>query len=329
MSMLLVGCVNTPYVEKKQVRVPAWYLNLSEQQYEIIGYGSGNTLESAKTVARNDIAKSLVVHIQSEFKVDVESTKETLRRYTESHIHEYTNIVLTDANLIHSKQIDDIFYVALSYKNLPLGKKVKKEFTGMMLQKMKQNSLYYNSFFSTTLQSLFGYIPDYDLFFKNGLYYLHIEDKLFALKGNELRLFFFEKQSQKVSIKASSKRLSANDFFHFDIAVKAAGYLNLLQVDEEGRVIVHVDNLAVKANERSTYPDLKLYDGLQAGIINNAEQISEQYMAVLCKKRLDFSLFEHASQSFNANDEAMRYPELGKMIGECYYASSVVKTIKQ
>jgi hypothetical protein len=326
--IILTGCASTPSAEKKQPSAPAWYLNLSEQQHEIIGYGSGDSLEEAKTVARNDIAKSLVVHIKSEFKVDEEATEETLSRNIESHINEYTDIVLTDARVIHLKQIGNVFYVALLYENLPLGQKIKKTFTGMVLPKMSQNSLYRNAFFSTTLKSLFGYIPEYELFFKNGLYYLHMKDKTFVLKKSDLRLFFFEKQSEEVSLAASSKYLHTNDFFHFIITVKKAGYLNLLQVDEEGRVIVHIDNQAVGTNEKSTYPDLKLYDGLQAGIVSSTDQISEQYMAVLCKKRLDFSLFEHASRSFNENDKAMRYPELNKMIGRCSYASSVLRIVK-
>ncbi|RLA71265.1 MAG: hypothetical protein DRG24_05695, partial [Epsilonproteobacteria bacterium] len=314
--IILVGCVNTTSVVTKQVNIPVWYLNILEQQHEIIGYGSGNSLEVAKTVARNEIAKSLVVYIQSEFTVDVKVTEKTLTRHSESHITEYTNIVLTDAKVLRSKQVDHTFYVALSYENLPLGQKIKKIFSATTLPKMKQHSLYQNAFFSTTLQSLFGYKPAYELFFKNGLYYLHMEHETFVLKESELRLFFFEKQSEHVSIKVSSKQLKTNDFFHFNIAANEAGYLSLLQVDEEGRVIVHMDNLEFKANEKVIYPDLKFYDGLQAGIVNSAEQISEQYMALLCKKRIDFSLFEHASQSFNKNSEAMRYPELGKMIDE-------------
>ena len=327
---LFSGCAGTPSADTgQQSAPPSWYTHLPVRQYEIIGYGSGASLEAAKTEARSDIAKSLVVRIRSEFRADTTATKELLKQNVELHIDEYTDVVLTDAKVIRSKQVSGIFYVALLYENLPLELKIKKAFNGMALPEMPQNSLYRYAFFSKTLKSQFGYIPAYSLFFKNGLYYLHMEEKVFALKKSDLRLFFFEKQSPEVSLAASSKHLHTDDFFHFNIAAKRAGYLSLLQVDEEGRVIVHIDNSAVKGNKNIVYPDLRLYDGLQAGIVNRADKISEQYVAALCSDRIDLGLFEHASRSFTESAEAIRYPQLNKMIGNCFYASTVLQTVRK
>ena len=327
LCLALVGCVASP--EKEQESTPTWYLTLQKNSSQIIGYGSGASLEIAKSIARNDIATSLKVSIKSDFTMKSVEHGNRAKRDVSSSMKEYTEVLLTDAKVLHSQELAGVFYVALVYDNLPLAQKVYRKLANTPLEKMRYDDFYYDAHFSKTLFSLFGYIPKYDLFFKNSLYYLYISDAVFVLSDSDLKRFFFEKESDTITLKASSKRLHVNDYFHFTLKTKKEGYVSLLEVDEEGRVIVHIDNIKMKADEKQTYPDLDIYDGLQAGIVNQNDTVDEQYMMLLCPKKIDLSLFEHISDSFNENKKAMRYCELSKMLMKCDYTSILLKTVKE
>jgi hypothetical protein len=319
--LFLAGCTQ-PDISKN---TPSWYLHLKADTDEIIGYGSADTLKAAKSIAREDIAKSLYVDIKSAFKIETKNSTKNVS----SSLDEYTDTVLTDAKVLRFEQMDSRFYVALSYENLPLAQKIKKEFAGKKLagkklDSMSQDDFFYDAMFSKKLYALFGYIPKYELYFKDGLYYLRISKRSFVLKESDLKYFLFEKNTKKIDIQPSSKHLHVREYFHFKILPKESGFISLLEIDEEGRVIVHIDNLKSEANSSLSYPDLEIYNGLEAGIVGKKESITEAYMAVLCRQRADLSLFEHISSAFNTNDKALRYPELVKVVKGCDFSSVVL-----
>ena len=338
-TLLLMGCGNNPSPKKSSIvkplkqitnnSLPFWYFKLPLNQYEIIGYGSGSSLEEAKTNARNDIAKSILVHIKSVsifYHTVTEKNKDfNQTKVVKSNIQEYTNIVLSEAKMIKSQKKDNKFYVALSYINLPLKDKVFREFKDYKLKHMNTKSIYYHSLFSEILKSKIGYIPHYDLIFKDGLYYLDIGNKLFVMQNSDLKLFFFNVSNPNIDFTVSSKSLKVNDFFHFNITSKKQGYLSLIEVDEEGRVIIHIDNKSVNKNQHLTYPDLKIYNGLEAGIINISHNIQEEYILAVCSEKINLSLFEHIDISYNTNNQALRYPKLNALISNCDYSAIILK----
>ena len=58
--------------------------------------------------------------------------------------------------------------------------------------------------------------------------------------------------------------------------------MSLIQVDEEGRIIVHIDNKKIKKNNNLVYPNLQIYNGLEAGIVNMSSNIQEEYILAVC-----------------------------------------------
>ena len=171
LTLVFIGCgsnftperTNTIKVSKKTKSdsFPSWYFKIPLHQYEIIGYGSGLSMEEAKTNARSDISKSLIVTIKSELNMnhtvkehgnDFDETKEF-----HSNISEYTNVVLSDAKLQKHERRNDTFYVALSYINLPLSEKIFFKLKGTKLQALHKVSIYKHSQFSEQLKSKFGF----------------------------------------------------------------------------------------------------------------------------------------------------------------------------
>lgn len=339
LTLLLIGCGgNTPQPKSNIIKLsqqnpavslPLWYLNIPLNQYEIIGYGSGLSMEEAKTNARNDIAKSILVHIKSESSFDntvIEENQDfNQTKIMKSNIHEYTNIILSEAKIIKQQKIENKFYVAFSYINLPLDEKVFKEFGGYKLKPIDKKSIYKYSLFSEMLKSKFGYIPNYDLIFKNGIYYLDIGNKLFVMQNSDLKLFFFNYSNSNISFRVSNNNLKVNDFFHFKISSKENGYMSLIQVDEEGRIIIHIDNKYVNKDNDLTYPNLKIYNGLESGIVDMSNNIQEEYIATICSNKINLSLFEHIGLSYNTNNQALRYPKLNTFMNNCEYSAIILK----
>lgn len=339
--LFTMGCTTTTTTlkqdmpDKKTLNIqainsaPNWYFKIPLNQYEIIGYGSGLSIEEAKANARNDISKSILVHIKSEsnFKHTViEKNKDfNQTKIMTSNIHEYTNIVLAESKMIKYQKTDNKFYVALSYVNLPLDEKIFKNFKNYKLKHINQKSIYKYSLFSEMLKSKFGYTPSYDLIFKNGIYYLNLGNKLFVMQNSDLKLFFFNYSNPDIDFKVSSNNLKTNDFFHFNISSAKNGYMSLIQVDEEGRIIVHIDNQKINKVHDLTYPDLKIYKGLEAGIVDMSNNIQEEYILTVCSEKINLSLFEHIDLSYNTNSKALRYPKLDALISSCDYSAIILK----
>ena len=324
LTLVFIGCKDNPTPANN---FPSWYFKIPLHQYEIIGYGSGLSMEEAKTNARSDISKSLIVTIKSELNLK-HAVKEQGNDFNEtkqfqSNISEYTNIILADAKLQRYQKINDTFYVAVSYINLPLDEKVYLHVKGKKLKPLSKTSIYHFTLFSEQLKTKFTYIPDYSLIFKDGLYYVNISNKLFVIKNSDLPLFFVSKENKNIDFWVSSKYLKDRDFFHFNIQSKLNGYISLLQVDEEGRVIVHLDNVENTSSRKFTYPNLELYNGLEAGIINEKSNVQENYILAICSKKLNLSNYEHISLKYNNNKNSLRFPTLERSIKRCEYSAII------
>jgi len=337
LTLIFLGCKNIPIPKKNNIievpkkdtnnTLPSWYFKIPLHQYEIIGYGSGLSIEEAKTNARSDISKSLIVTIKSELNTN-HTIKEHGNNFNEtkefqSHITEYTNIILADAKLRKYQKINGTFYVALSYINLPLTEKIYLKLKDTKLQPIDKRSIYNYSLFSEQLNKKFKYIPSYSLIFKDGLYYVNLNNKLFVINNSDLPLFFISKENKNIDFKISSKQLKSGDFFHFTIRSKLNGYISLLQVDEDGRIIVHLDNRENRSPFKFTYPNLELYNGLEAGIINEKNNVQENYILAICSNKLNLASYEHISLDYNINKTSLRFSRLDNLISECEYSAII------
>jgi hypothetical protein len=322
--LVLAGCTDGP-VPEQNAGTPSWYLNLPRQRETVIGYGEGASWQEAKAAARAEIARTLRVRVESDFASAMEVQGEAFERRLSSRVREYTDVALSGVRTVRKARTGGRYYVALAYDNLPLIEKVERRFRGKKLPRMKPGSLYWDAFFSRRLETVFGYRPEYTLFVKNGLYYLSIGGESFIMTQNELRLFFFEKRSAVLKVTPSARRLHPGKFFRFELAAGADGYLDFFEVDEAGRVVVHLENLPVKAGMEKVYPDPHLYRGLEAGIVTRAAHVQEMFLAALCPEHKDLSVFDTVTTAFDRNEDAIRYPALRGLLRDCETASVVLR----
>ncbi len=325
------GCEKYLSVENKIQETPSWYLKNSSNSTTIYGYASSATLNNAKSNAREDIAKSIRVKIQSSLSISTlsnnssELNEEEFSQQTKHSISEYTNTILTGIRLDKYTQIDKTWFVRMSYINLSTIQQIKKKFALTKLKVMNSNNPLISSTFSKNLKVSFGYIPNYTIFYKNGLFFLNIQKHNFILKDTDIKQFFFSKGDETIQLNTSSKYMKDGDFFHFSITNKNDNFISLIQIDEVGKVVVHFNNLKTK---QIIYPNLKLFEGLQVGIINDKDSAVEMYLAISCKEENNFAIFEQVGLNFNKRKDALRFPNLYNLINKCNYSSLIINTSK-
>lgn len=323
------GCKEQVKVENQVQKTPNWYLENSSSSTIIYGYGSSNTIEDAKSKAREDIAKTIKVKIQSSLSMTTKTKKsskfnsEDFTQQTQHSIDEYTNMILTNIKMNKHIQVNNTWFVRMSYTNLPIIQQIKKTFTSTKIKEMPESNPLINSNFSKNLKVSFGYSPNYTIFFKNDLFFLNIQNHNFILSINDIKKFFFSINNPNIKLISSKKQLKSGDYFHFDITHSNNGYISLIQIDEEGKIIVHLDNLTAK---NIIYPNLEMFEGLQAGILNNKDTAVEMYLAVSCKEKTNFAIFEQIGLDFNKNIDALRFPNLYNLINKCNYSSLIMRT---
>lgn len=324
------GCKEEPKVSNFQ-KLPSWYFKNSSDSTTIYGYGSSNTLKKAKSNAREDIAKSIKVKINSSLTMTSMSEKssmlhkELFSQQTKHSISEYTDMILSDIKVDKYIQVNNIWYVRMSYINLPIVEQIKKTFDSKKLVKMKKHNPLVNCNFSKNLKVSFGYIPNYTIFFKDAIFFINIQNNNFILSNSDIKQFFFSKLNDNIKLYTKNKHLKEGDYFHFSITHTNDNYVSLIQIDELGKIIVHFDNLKAK---QITYPNLELFEGLQSGITNNQNSAVEMYLAISCKEKNNFAIFEQVGLNFNEKQNATRFPNLYNLINSCEYSSLIIRTTK-
>lgn len=120
--------------QKKYFEIPQWYLNSPvNTQLFLYGSGEGDTLETAKLNALNNMASSLVVFVSSSFKTNIKSSiidgKETYSKNVSKDLKmEVQKIKFTNATVKNSQFADGKFYVLMQVNRLDLFSQQKVEF---------------------------------------------------------------------------------------------------------------------------------------------------------------------------------------------------------
>lgn len=187
---------------------------------------------------------------------------------------------------------------------------------------------YYKSYFSRKLQEYYDFVPKYTIEYKHNLFFVRINSKSILLNEKDIKLLFFETSFPSIMILSNKKNLANEAYFHIQTRINKEGYLSLFNIDEEGKVITLYSN-KLHTKGKYIFPDLDLYDGLQAKVPSNANQSVEFYIAVLCEEVNDFAIFDNVSdKTYNTNDNAVRFNLLYPLLKKCDYASTLIKISK-
>lgn len=104
-GLILIGCFGSS-------PLPSWYGKNQSSSEALIGFGSGESLESAKAIAMADLITQLSVRVDSRFSANTErSHSETLRSSSQNVELRSRNLELKDVQYTQSTFQDNRFYV--------------------------------------------------------------------------------------------------------------------------------------------------------------------------------------------------------------------------
>ena len=316
-KVLLIGLLLLVSVEASP---PKWYIenNLSVKAYENIGYGEGASKAEAKQNAKADISNSLQTTIKSSLIVNKNSTNDTYSKSINKNIEEISNVELDNLILIKSEYIDNVYYVAIKYINLPFAKKVRLKYEDVSSLKKETNSYLLNTLLLKELKDEFGFYPKTTINKGN----LTIGNHSFKIDKNILKKLFYSTLNNDFILNIP-KQLKYKDFYFINIKSKNSGYITLIQIYENGETSILLDNKKLKQNTTFTYPNKNEYDGLEAYLNDNQTKTKDLTIAMLCKDKKDFSYFDNIS--INKEKYSKVYGKVFDIMDECIVSSKIVE----
>ncbi len=328
LALFLSACSSQkPEVKEEIIIAPSWYLHVKSDSNKIIGYGEAKDREEALSLARDDIAKSISVKLHSDFMLDTKVSNEAITKELALSIHEVSDIELVNIEVLKEQRIKGYHFIALVYDDSSIFEKMQEIIDTKNPRKMREENIYYKTYFSQKLKERMGFVPDYKLSYKNGVIRVSLNSKQFLLKKSAIKLLFFEYNSRHIQLQLSQKNIYTKEYYSLAIEPQESGYISLFNIDEEAKVTAIFAN---KYAEQGTYtfPDLKKYEGYQSEALKGKNQSIEAYIVLYCNKKRDFALFDEVSKSYNHNSEAERLTTLYPLLNPCHYSSQLLK-VKQ
>ncbi len=321
--LLFVSCAN----QAKVSQGPSWYhsqIPQSQSSSKYLGYGDAKTLFEAKSIAKEEIAQSLLSHVESSFvsKTEVQKSKreENYNTQTQHNLKVTTKIDLQNLSVLKQEYANGRYFVLLEYENLDLAYRIKKSIPeiacGDVNEYIKSTPLY------KSIRSALSCDINLKLQRKNSAWYLGYKEKEFLLNGSEFEKLYVPRQSKLFDFKISKSVLKDGDSFYFRVESKKEGYITLLDVYENGIVTVLsesqkiVKSLQIPSKESDNY--------FEAAIVENSHDSSDLYVAVFSQKPLDMSRFSYADDEVLSSEVAYKFDELINMFSSLEYATLVV-----
>ena len=289
----LVGCsVHLPTVAAPNP--PQWYLHpesTPQNQGEWFGYGEGETLAIARQSAQRQLAESLRVAIkcQSESIQNYTSVDDRAIHIWNSECQQQLDLELTATQLVRQQQQGGVFYIQLSYLNLPLAERIRR-LVDLNAPHSKDPCPPHSPYWQQT--PLYGdlsrggvCVPPLRLGYnpESRLWGLELAQQHLILRQGELLQLFSrsESESEQLTLHPSKADLMLGDLWQLAIEAKAAGYLSLFQIYADGQVVRMLHNQTVQSGESLRYPDPSLYAGLEVQLPEGVDRTLDYYLALI------------------------------------------------
>lgn len=326
LAFLLFGCGN-PKPQFNSQSYPQWYKNRELQsaiKYEIIGYGQGKTIKEAEANAKEDIAQTLISKVDSSFTSETTSYNNSFTDKNEAKLKITSNINLHNLNTIKQQQLDNIFYVALKYKNLDLAYRIKTAIGDFQCDQKHLNDYLSQTPLMKKLTATLGCQLNFKLARQNQAWYLKHKENMFLLNDSEYEELYFTKQNNNFKFSSNKKVLTDGDSFYFTVNSKSNGYITLLDVYENGIVTVIQPSIDIKKNIQIPSKNSENY--FEAGLVKEGINTYDLYVAIFTKEPLDTSRFEYANEDLAESELAYKFDELLGILNGYEYSTILLRT---
>lgn len=318
-KLLFITSILVSYLDAS----PKWYIqnNIPSKSYEVIGYGTGDTKEEAEQNAKANISKTISSQVSSSSIMNKTSDQDSYSKSFISKSEIKSNVILDGVSIIKSDKVDDKFFVALKYINLPFANKVALDFPNSSLLSKEKNEYLKSTILLDELKNEFGFYPKVTIY--NGK--LTIGNRTYHINKTMLGKLFASKSNKNVKLNVP-KLLKNEDFYFIGVESKNKGYLTLVQIYENGETSILLDNKELNKHSKIEFPNRDEYDGLQAYLSIDQDKAKDLTIAMICRQEKDFSYFDNIST--NKEKYAKVYGKMFDMLKNCDLHSSVTKIRK-
>lgn len=230
---------------------PDWYLSRTIQKdpNQCIGYGEDANLANAIVNAKADVSMQLESIVNSTMNITTQNNDTIYSRHTESINNIESRLKLKDLDIVNQKQENGIWYVAVSYENIPDVEKFVKK---IKVHPGKQNEYFKNTLLGKELNRITKLETDTRLYYMNESFVLNLDGIYQNVDITVSDLFINYKSIQNtsdmiVSKKSPSTIIYSNENVQFKWNTKKK-YVTIFAVSPDGQVLVLGDNIITKYN---------------------------------------------------------------------------------
>ena len=131
---------------------PQWWYNIESSQGVIIGYGVATKYDEARTQAQTEIVRGLVSKVAWKYTAIEKGDLNTYSKEIGTTTEWKSNVFLCETEVIKSERENDNWYVAVSFENLPVEKKISSRLSdtirsGKSTDSYLRNTILYKNIF--------------------------------------------------------------------------------------------------------------------------------------------------------------------------------------
>ena len=317
--IILVSCTHLTVL-------PDWFGKLPHNDYEIIGYGIGNSVEEATARANKDIALYIRTHISSESFFEETLTDEEYSRKAKVILQEHTHVVLSEVVTIKQEHAGGIWYVAVRYENLPFEEKIAKRLRLSECIKESQNRYLSRTPLIRSINKELNCELDFKLTRNHGVWYISYDKVMVPLNRKNFERLFISYESYGISLIPSKTELVAADIFSFAFQSSQSGFASLLNICEDGEVFIISANQPIKANKETTIPDPSGEMELFAGLPHEGRPTYDLYTLIISNNKIDLSRIQQAGNKVEKGARHFKFDEVLSLMDEYDFSTVLIRS---
>lgn len=318
--------LSLPLASMLAFAAPSWYMNTAVKPYELIGYGEGDSAESAAGRAKEDIASQLKTKIDSTVSQSTKVKNGKVDSESAQKLKVTTEAMLSGVEKIKEEREGGTYYAAYKYDVRPFEVRFAARATKAVCQgKSGSTTLEYTKLFKAITEEL-GCQPRIKLVRQNGVYTISSQEVALAA-NTEIERMFFGRQSPSLSINSSKQQPRSGESISLTLKSQKDGYVSLFDVYDDGKVTVVTANAKIRKMQPLKIPDETNKELELVMSDNDGKNSTDMFVAVFGESELDLGGFERMEEGV-ATDKAYKLDELFWMMDRHPFATVIIKTVK-